>query len=124
MKMTLFICSHLLSADREALHLAYDYHYYWQGRNYHHIYTGFMADIYSRGRILEKPSLEVLDALARKDLSGLEIKVVDTGDWRGWLTAAWHRVRAPAMLIDLETFIGSEACLKKLQDYPQKQGEK
>jgi hypothetical protein len=63
MKMKIFIRSFILSANRDALHLAYDYHYFWQGEENHHIYRGFMAKIWSRGRVPDHDSAKLLNEI-------------------------------------------------------------
>lgn len=115
MKIVLLLRSFVLSADRDALNLAYDYHFYWQGEEYHHIYRGFMDRIWSRGKIPDQDGVWLLNELNGLKVNFNDVKVFDVGSWRGWAYAIRHRVfRFPALIVDGSKAQGKAACLTML----------
>ncbi len=106
-----------LSSDRDALHLAYDFHYYWQGSAHHGIYKGWMDDIWIRGRVIEPASALLLDQLARvTSQRHLSVKVVDTGAIKGWVRAQLAGVsRTPAIRLNGRLFRGEAGVNEALE---------
>jgi hypothetical protein len=118
MKIMLFIKSYALSADRDALNLAYDYHYFWQGETHHHIYRGFMDKIWSRGRVPDADGIWLLNEVASLDPDVHDLVILDAGTMRGWLGAAGYGVwKFPGMIAGDEKAQGKASCgalLKRL----------
>lgn len=122
MKIVLYIRMYTLSANRDALNLAYDYHYFWQGEENHHIYRGFMDKIWSRGRLPDQDGVWLLNELSEVE-RGLEIvKVVDGGSLAGWGNAFLHGiVKFPALVVDGKKYQGRQACRLCLDDLKRKE---
>lgn len=115
MKIVLFLRSYILSANRDALNLAYDYHYYWQGEAYHHIYRGFMDRIWSRGKMPDQDGVWLLNELNGLKVNLDDVQVFDAGTWRGGIHAIRRGVfRFPAMIVDGTKAQGKAACQKLL----------
>ncbi len=74
-----------------------------------------MAGIYSRGRIFEKSSLEVVEMLSKLPENQFNITVYDTGTLQGWLMALINRVSAPSLMMNGQKYIGVSACFACVQ---------
>jgi hypothetical protein len=122
--MIVFLRSFTLSADREALNLAYDYHYFWQGETHHHIYRGFMDKIWSRGRAPDHDGMWLLNEIAYLNLPPESITLVDTAIWKGWARAISLGIwRSPGVLLDGKKALGRRECealLRQLREAKRK----
>ena len=119
MKVTLFVRTFVISANRDALQLAYDFHYFWQGENYHHIYRGFMDKIWSRGRMPDQDSAWLLNECESLGMASDGINMIDVSTISGRALALWWGMwKFPGMMLDDEKMQGRKACearLKSLQ---------
>lgn len=111
MKIVSFLRSYVLSANRDALNLAYDYHYFWQGEEYHHIYRGFMDNIWSRGRIPDQDGVWLLNELNDLKVELDDVNVFDVETWRGWSLAIRYGIfRFPAVIVNGSKAQGKASC--------------
>ncbi|MCC6298357.1 MAG: hypothetical protein IT314_03605 [Anaerolineales bacterium] len=111
MRIILFIRSFVLSANRDALNLAYDYHYFWQGENYRHVYLGFMDQIWSRGKMPDRDGVWLLNEVDGIKRNLADVRAYDVGTWRGRASAIRNGVfRFPAMIVDGSKAQGKDAC--------------
>lgn len=112
MKIKVFIRSFVLSANRDALHLAYDYHYYWQGQENHHIYRGFMDKIWSRGRVPDHDSAKLLNELQSLGIPPNQLQVYDVSFFSHGIQAVLHGAwKIPAVFAGDKKARGIEACI-------------
>jgi hypothetical protein len=113
--MKIFIRSFILSANRDALHLAYDYHYFWQGEENHHIYRGFMAKIWSRGRVPDHDSAKLLNEIQSLGIPPENLQIYDVSAWMHNIQAIFQGVwKVPAVLVENKKAQGIEPCIKLL----------
>ena len=111
MKIILFVRSYTISANRDALNIAYDFHYFWQGEAYHHIYRGFMDKIWSRGRVPDRDSLWLLNEIASLEIDTDTISVLDAGTMPGWFGSIWFGIwKLPGMIVDGEKAQDKDSC--------------
>ncbi|MDP1544421.1 MAG: hypothetical protein Q8L87_00250 [Anaerolineales bacterium] len=115
MKIKVFVRSFVLSANRDALHLAYDYHYFWQGEKNHHIYRGFMDKIWTRGRMPDHDSAKLLNEIQSLGIPPEDLHIHDVGALTHGFTAILQGVwKVPAVLVENKKAQGIEACIKLL----------
>jgi hypothetical protein len=115
MKIKVFVRSFILSANRDALHLAYDYHYFWQGEENHHIYRGFMAKIWSRGRAPDHDSAKLLNEIQSLGIPLEDLQIHDVSALPHGIKALLHGFwKVPAVLVEGKKAQGIEHCIKLL----------
>lgn len=115
MKMKIFVRSFILSANRDALHLAYDYHYFWQGEENHHIYRGFMVKIWSRGRVPDHDSAKLLNEIQSLGIPPEDVQIYDVSTLTHTIQALFQGVwKIPAVLAENKKAQGIEPCIKLL----------
>jgi hypothetical protein len=116
MKIKVFVRSFVLSADRDALHLAYDYHYFWQGQENHHIYLGFMDKIWSRGRVPDRDSAKLLNEIQSLGFVPEQLQIHDVSALSDAIRAFFHGLwKFPAVITEKEKAQGVDASLSLLQ---------
>jgi len=117
MKAVLYLRFYTLSSNRDALNMAYDYHYYWQGEKNYHVYNGFMEKIWSRGKMPDKDSLWLLNELADFGDDVEIVSLYDVGNFWGWGEAVRQGfIKFPAMVSNGKKIQGRVNCELYLKD--------
>ncbi len=111
-----YVRSRVIPSDLTALMYSYDCHYYFE-QNYRGIYHWLRERGWSKGRVFEQDSADLLFFLVEVvKLGGERARVHDLGQWRGRVRALLAGVRrTPAVVVAGRRYVGLAAAREALR---------